>query len=151
MMKTRHLIVLFTIAIVIVIGACAPALETGADETRLDVAAGDWPHWRGATRDGVAADKSAPMKWSKTENIRWKVEVPGLGNSTPIVWGDRIYLTTAIETEQEGEAIELPPLQGGQRSGRSNRGTWSPWYRCHAGPVECRRPAGAVGRLAPCF
>ena len=62
-----------------------------------------WPNWRGPNRDGVAPKSNPPVKWSEDENIRWKVEVPGKGSSSPIIWKDRIYLTTAIETEREGK------------------------------------------------
>lgn len=55
------------------------------------VAADDWPQFRGPTGMGVVA-KELPEKWSQNENLAWKVEIPGPGNSTPIVWGDRIYL-----------------------------------------------------------
>lgn len=56
----------------------------------------DWPWWRGPTRDGVAAeDQHPPTKWSETENVVWKAEVPGRGHSSPTVVGDRIFLLTA--------------------------------------------------------
>ncbi len=59
---------------------------------------GEWPRWRGPFDTGVARG-DAPLKWSDSENIRWKVEVPGLGNSSPVIWGERIFLTTAIPTQ----------------------------------------------------
>ena len=55
-----------------------------------------WPQWRGPFGTGVAADADPPVEWSETKNIRWKAKLPGKGHSTPIVWGDRIFLTTAI-------------------------------------------------------
>lgn len=57
---------------------------------------GDWPQWRGPLGTGAAPAADPPVEWSETKNIRWKVPLPGKGHSTPIVWGDRIYLTTAI-------------------------------------------------------
>ncbi|REJ83115.1 MAG: hypothetical protein DWQ36_05690 [Acidobacteria bacterium] len=59
--------------------------------------AADWPEWRGPTGNGVAAGKP-PIEWSESENIKFRTELPGLGISTPVVWGDRIFLTTAIDT-----------------------------------------------------
>ena len=56
-----------------------------------------WPRWRGPSGQGFASGTSYPDKWSATENVLWKVRVPGEGNSSPIVWGDRIFLTTAYE------------------------------------------------------
>lgn len=55
-----------------------------------------WPQWRGPLGTGVAPNADPPVEWSETKNIRWKVPLPGKGHSTPIVWGDRIFLTTAI-------------------------------------------------------
>jgi len=57
--------------------------------------AGDWPNWRGPTQNGVAVGKSFPTEWSATKNVAWKIELPGRGSSTPIVLGDRIFLTSA--------------------------------------------------------
>lgn len=55
--------------------------------------AGNWPAWRGAEGSGVANENGLPTKWSATENVRWKVPLPEAGNSTPVVWGNRIFLT----------------------------------------------------------
>ncbi len=59
-------------------------------------AEGDWPQWRGPLGTGVAPEADPPVEWSETKNVRWKVALPGKGHSTPIVWGDRIFLTTAV-------------------------------------------------------
>lgn len=67
-------------------------------------ATGNWPTWRGPTNTGHAAGATPPTKWSDTENIKWKAKIPGLGFSTPIVWNDRVYLLSAIETDQEPAA-----------------------------------------------
>jgi outer membrane protein assembly factor BamB len=56
-----------------------------------------WPYWRGPAADGMAVG-DAPVTWSATENVRWKTDIPGLGNSSPIVWGDFVFVTTAIKT-----------------------------------------------------
>ena len=56
-----------------------------------------WPGWRGPSGQGYVKGSDYPDKWSDTENVLWRVEVPGSGNSSPIVWGDRIFLTTAYE------------------------------------------------------
>ena len=57
-----------------------------------------WPQWRGPHGTGVSRTATPPTEWSETKNIRWKVEVPGRGSSTPVVWGDKLYLLTAIPT-----------------------------------------------------
>ncbi len=61
----------------------------------------DWPWWRGPTRDGVASNTPVPTTLSDTENLLWKVQVPGRGHSSPIVVGNRVYLTTALKAEQK--------------------------------------------------
>lgn len=69
----------------------------------------NWPHWRGPTANGVAdATAAPPLKWNADTNIKWKVPLPGRGSATPIVWGDRIYLATAIKTDREATPAEMP-------------------------------------------
>jgi hypothetical protein len=58
-------------------------------------AAQHWPGWRGPSLQGHAVGTNFPDAWSPTENVRWRVPVPGAGHSSPIVWADRIFLTTA--------------------------------------------------------
>lgn len=62
-------------------------------------AAGDnnWPQWRGPSGQGISNEKNLPSEWSAAKNIKWKTPIAGLGHSSPIIWGDRIFLTTAIE------------------------------------------------------
>ena len=69
-----------------------------------DVADDHWPSWRGPNADGVAATGNPPLTWSETENIKWKIELPGSGDSTPIVWQDKMFVTTAVAM---GEDLEL--------------------------------------------
>jgi len=59
--------------------------------------AGNWPAWRGPEGIGTANEKSLPLRWSTTENVRWRVPLPERGNSTPIIWGRRVFLTQAVE------------------------------------------------------
>jgi outer membrane protein assembly factor BamB len=61
------------------------------------VHAENWPQWRGAKLDGVSHEKNLPAKFSPTENIAWKLDLPGRAGSTPVVWEDRIYLTSVDE------------------------------------------------------
>jgi outer membrane protein assembly factor BamB len=58
---------------------------------------GDWPYWRGPAADGMAIG-DAPLHWSDTQNVRWTTEIPGRGSSSPVIWGDRIFVTTAVKT-----------------------------------------------------
>lgn len=57
----------------------------------------NWPAWRGPQGTGLSTAKSAPLTWSQGENILWRTELPAEGNSTPIVWGDRVFVTGALE------------------------------------------------------
>ncbi|MCI0681432.1 MAG: PQQ-like beta-propeller repeat protein [Gemmataceae bacterium] len=59
--------------------------------------ADNWPGWRGATGQGQCTEKGPPLTWSAKENVRWKVKLPDSGSSTPIVWGDRVFVTQASE------------------------------------------------------
>ena len=56
-----------------------------------------WPNWRGPTLDGVSSGTGYATSWSQEDNIKWRVQLPGLGASTPAVWGDHIVLTCDIE------------------------------------------------------
>jgi outer membrane protein assembly factor BamB len=58
--------------------------------------AADWPAWRGPKGMGVTEETDLPVKWSKTENVKWRVTLPEPGNSTPVVWGDRVFVTQAV-------------------------------------------------------
>ena len=61
-----------------------------------------WPQFRGPDGSGVAEDPRLPERWSQTENVAWKTDIPGLGWSSPVVWGDRIFVTSVIPlVEQE--------------------------------------------------
>ena len=54
----------------------------------------NWPGWRGPNADGVADGRDLPLRWSQTENIRWSVKLPGWGTSSPVVYGDRLFVTS---------------------------------------------------------
>jgi outer membrane protein assembly factor BamB len=60
----------------------------------------NWHQWRGPTASGVAPHAEPPLRWDEQTNVRWKVEVPGEGSATPIVWDDRVFVLTAIETDR---------------------------------------------------
>jgi len=60
--------------------------------------AGNWPAWRGPEGNGLSTDKDLPLRWSDKENVRWRVELPGPGNSSPIVWGDRVFVSQAVDS-----------------------------------------------------
>jgi outer membrane protein assembly factor BamB len=80
-------IIITVIALSIVNSAIAAASGKGSN----------WPQWRGPYSQGVSDDKGLPTEWSDTKNIAWKTPIAGSGHSSPIVWGNRIFLTTSIE------------------------------------------------------
>ncbi len=55
-----------------------------------------WPAWRGPAANGTGPSARPPLRWSETNNLRWKAEIPGKGHATPVVWGDRLFVTTAV-------------------------------------------------------
>ncbi len=59
-----------------------------------------WPRWRGPLATGVAPHGDPPVSWSEDRNVRWKTALPGLGHSTPIIWGEKIFLTAAVPHDQ---------------------------------------------------
>ena len=73
----------------------------------------NWHHWRGPHATGAATDANPPTTWSETENIRWKVAIPGTGHAAPIVWEDKIFIQTAIEgKEEKKESEDTNPFSG---------------------------------------
>ncbi len=79
----------------------------------------NWHHWRGPYATGVAVDANPPITWSETENVRWKIAIPGVGHATPIIWGDKIFVQTAVEsTKAESEDGDNP--FGGFFGGRND-------------------------------
>ena len=73
--------------------------------SKSDVVAGDWPQFRGPNGNATAPTADIPVQWSATENIRWKTELPGRGSSSPIIVGDRVFLTAY---SGYGESVEEP-------------------------------------------
>ena len=76
-----------------------PAFGGDFDENRRS----NWHQWRGPEANGFAPTADPPTTWDEETNVKWKVAIPGKGESTPIVWGHRVFITTAIETERQEE------------------------------------------------
>jgi outer membrane protein assembly factor BamB len=70
---------------------------TGLGFLTEKAAAGNWPQWRGPDGSGISNEKNLPSEWSPTKNIKWKTAIEGRAHSSPIVWGNRVFLTTAVE------------------------------------------------------
>ena len=90
-------------------GTCALAVICSAA-----LAAENWPLWRGPGSQGISVETKLPAAWGPEQNIAWKVEVPGRGHSAPVVWNDRVFLTTAIEGEVVPGAKAVEHIDGGK-------------------------------------
>lgn len=94
-----------------------------------------WPQWRGPSLNGVSSETNLPLRWSKTENVTWKLALPAWSGSTPIVWGDRIFLSVGDRSDlflwgidrTSGAAIWKRPLgPGNVRMNKQNMSSPSP-------------------------
>ena len=95
------------------------------------VMAGNWPNWRGPDQNGVATGSGFPTEWSETKNVAWKIELPGKGSSTPVVWGEQIFLTSGADGQnallslnRQGKE-QWRVLVGKERPGKSKKASGS--------------------------
>ncbi len=96
---------------------CGPALEQSSDAVALPAvrtdappasdSRTDWPGFRGANTSGVAPDATLPVRWSRDDGVAWSVEVPGEGNSSPVVTGEQVLLTTAVGSDASRTGVVL--------------------------------------------
>lgn len=89
----------------------------------------NWPQWRGLANDGISGEKNLPREWSETKNIVWKLPLPGMGSSTPAVWGQHIFLTSAdgndlvlLDISTDGKILWKRKLGEGNRKSRGDEG-----------------------------
>ena len=81
----------------------------------------NWPHWRGPASTGVSTETGLPERWSDTENVAWKASVRGLGISSPIVWGDHVFVTSQIGRSARRAGNHPTLVQGGNPSEAGER------------------------------
>ena len=81
----------------------------------------NWPHWRGPASTGVSTETGLPERWSDTENVAWKAPVRGLGISSPIVWGDQVFVTSQIGRSARRAGNHPTLVQGGNPSEAGER------------------------------
>jgi outer membrane protein assembly factor BamB len=94
----RSLLAMAALVLILPWAFCGPGQDAppASDVEKINVAATDWPWWRGPNRNGVADPKQQPpLQWSETENVRWKSPIPGRGHGSPTVVGHRVFLPTA--------------------------------------------------------
>ena len=82
-----------------------------------------WATWRGPDATGTAPNADVPMTWSESENIKWKVKLPGQGLSSPVIWGNRIFFQTAIKTDKKETATDSKEQTQGE-----NQNTKRPFH-----------------------
>lgn len=93
--------------------ACLLAIVT-AIATSSTLGAANWAQWRGPHGQGISTETALPLEWSPTSHVAWKAPIAGRGHSAPIVWGDRVFLTTAIEGESIPGHKAPEHLNGGE-------------------------------------
>lgn len=123
---------------------CAVLLGSPPDS----VFAGDaWPQFRGPRAAGVGEGSGLPEAWSATENVVWKSKIPGRGWSSPIVWGDRVFVTSAIQEDGQAEPVKKGLYIGGNRPTTSEVQRWMVYcIEWATGKIVWERMAG---RRAP--
>jgi outer membrane protein assembly factor BamB len=88
---------------VILVG-CQLALAADFEQEKANY----WHHWRGPDATGFSATANPPVRWGANDNIKWKLELPGRGSSTPVVWGDNVFVLVAVKTDRVATPAELP-------------------------------------------
>ena len=116
MRRSSLIVPVCLLALIAVLASLGAAPARAADPASADE--GHWPSWRGPVGTGEAPGGDPPVEWSESKNVRFKVDVPGSGLGTPVVWGDRLYLTTAVPTgkkeQPEGGPTEVPEWMQGR-------------------------------------
>src|SRR3954453_12235671 len=102
--------------------------------------ADNWPQWRGPTNGGVSRETGLPPRWSESENVAWKLPLPGMGGSTPAVWGDRLFLTSEDKDDlvllcvsTAGKELWKRPLGNGKLRYRIDEGNGASASPCTDG------------------
>src|SRR5688500_9559387 len=78
--------------------ALLTALVMAAPLSAVENADANWHQWRGPNANGMASQGDPPVEWTLEKNIQWKTAIPGRGSASPIVWGDKIFVLTAVDT-----------------------------------------------------
>src|SRR5262249_12721841 len=71
----------------------------------------NWHHWRGPEATGASPKANPPLRWDAKTNIQWQAEIPGRGSATPIVWGDQVFVVTAVPIDRKVTAADLPKYE----------------------------------------
>ncbi|MFN3192598.1 MAG: PQQ-binding-like beta-propeller repeat protein [Aureliella sp.] len=126
---------LFATAVVLA-GLASTARMVSAQE------AGNWANWRGPNYTGAIDGVNPPTTWDDSQNVKWKTAIPGSGSGSPIIWGDRIYVVSAMETNKRGQ-----PDMNGVPTGPSRVGPGG--FRGRGGPPGGQRGGFGGGQGGP--
>jgi len=112
----------------------------------LVAARADWPHWRGDGGNGVSLTAKPPVEFGADRNLRWKAEIPGRGSSSPVIVGERVFVTTAVPVEGERGLLDFRLLCLDRETGRE---VWS--RSCvKAVPHEGTHETNGFASASPC-
>ena len=91
--------------------------------------ASNWPSWRGPSGNGISPEKDLPASWTTTENVAWKIDLPGAAGATPAIWNEKIFVTSAEGKElvllcisTKGKVLWKAPLASGNKKIRGDEG-----------------------------
>ena len=106
---TRRSVLTIAITFLVLIGLAAWSLPAGGEESSSSANA-HWPNWRGPGTTGGVLRGDPPVEWDESKNVKWKIEIPGKGYGTPVIWNDTIFISTAVATNKRGKS---PVKEGG--------------------------------------
>ena len=114
--RTPLLLLLTLIAATLTIPTTQPE---AADPEPTQAPTTNWPTWRGPLDTGAAPTSTHPTEWSETKNIKWKVKLEGdASNSSPVIWGDKIFFQTAVDTGTKDDTPTPAPASMSRPGGR---------------------------------
>ena len=135
--RTIIVVVCFITASLAATAVAAEAAKTPSDS--------NWPQWRGPLGSGAAPSADPPITWAEGKNVRWKVKLPGRGTSTPIVWGDSIFIQTAIPAAAKPAAAPAPAAAADAPAPAAATPTGAPVLQAEPPPDGGRRRGGPGG------
>ena len=108
-------------AVVILALVCLPSLQ-----------AENWPQWRGPSGNGISTQRDVPMEWGKDDNIAWRLELPGPAGATPVIWEDRIFVSTVDDgnlalmcVSTQGKPLWKKVVAKGNKNVRGDEGNYA--------------------------
>ena len=96
----------------------------------------NWPQWRGPSGDGLVLHGNPPLTWAENKNVKWKVPIPGLGHSTPIIWENQVFILSAVPVEGDAKRLAFTTLALDRETGKT---LWSKVARTDMPHQEIQR------------